>query len=39
MPEIVFEDVTKIYPFQKVTGIFGRKEKEKSIVLHGLHRL
>ncbi|MBQ1468467.1 MAG: ABC transporter ATP-binding protein [Solobacterium sp.] len=31
MPEIVFEDVTKIYPFQKVTGIFGRKEKEKIL--------
>ena len=27
--EIRFEDVTMIYPFQKVTGIFGRKEKEK----------
>ena len=31
MPEIVFEDVTKIYPFQKVTGFFGRKEKEKIL--------
>ena len=29
MPEIVFDDVTKIYPFQKITGIFGRREKEK----------
>lgn len=28
MPEIKLLDVTKIYPFQKVTGIFGRKQQE-----------
>ena len=29
MPKIRLEDVTMIFPFQKVSGIFGRKEKEK----------
>ena len=28
MPEIKLLDVTKIYPFQKVTGLFGRKQQE-----------
>ncbi|MBQ1508669.1 MAG: ABC transporter ATP-binding protein [Erysipelotrichaceae bacterium] len=31
MPEIRLDDVTMIFPFQKVTGIFGRKEKEKTL--------
>ena len=28
MTRIVLEDVTMIYPFEKVTGIFGRKQKQ-----------
>lgn len=31
MPKIVFEDVTLIYPFIEVTGIFSRKEKQKIL--------
>ena len=31
MPEIRFEDVTKIYPFQKVTGIFGRRQQKEIL--------
>ncbi len=31
MAEIRLEDVTKIYPFQKVTGIFGRKQKKEIL--------
>ncbi len=31
MPKIRLEDVTMIYPFQKVGGLFHRKEKEKIL--------
>lgn len=31
MPKIVFEDVTLIYPFIEVGGIFNRKEKKKIL--------
>ena len=31
MPEIRLDDITMIFPFMKVTGIFGRKEKEKIL--------
>ena len=31
MADIRLEDVTMIYPFQKVTGIFGRKQKKEIL--------
>lgn len=31
MPEIKLVDVAMIYPFQKVTGIFGRKQQEEIL--------
>ena len=31
MPEIRLDDITMIFPFMKVTGIFGRKEKAKIL--------
>ncbi len=31
MPEIRLQDVSKIFPFVKVTGLFGRKQKEEIL--------
>ena len=32
MALIRLEDVTMIYPFQKVTGLFDRKQKQKILI-------
>ncbi len=31
MPDIILKNVTKIYPFEKTGGLFGRREKEKKL--------